>query len=113
MKRTISLIAALFIIALIAGCAKESGPTEIKKERFAAFAESQRLEEQIKQYKTEIKQREEKIKEQQKQINELSKQIDDLQKQVGGEIEKNMAAIRQGMLDENAKLRQEIEQLKK
>ena len=82
MKGTVSLIGVLFVAAIITGCAKESGPTEDKKERLAVFAESQELRDQIKQCNREIQQRDKKIEEQQKQISEQQKQIGELSQQI-------------------------------
>ena len=79
MKGTVSLIAVLFVAAIIAGCAKQSGPVETKKERLAAFAESQKLRDQIKQCNREIQQRDKNIEQQQQQINEQQKQISAIQ----------------------------------
>ncbi len=118
MKKTVFLIVVLFITVIITGCSRQSGSVEAKKERLAIFTENEKLRNQIKQCNREIQQQQKQINEQQKQIGEQKKQIgessqqiENLQKQLNGELEKSMAEISQGALDENAMLRKKIEQL--
>ncbi len=125
MKRTVFLIAILFVTANITGCSRQSGPMETKRERLAIFAENQKFRDQAKQYSREIRQlkeqieqcnrgtqqRDKDIEQQQGQIAQLTQQITDLEKQLGETISQGIDAIGMEFLEENVRLQQKVEQL--
>ena len=125
MKRTVFLIAVLFITVIITGCSRQSGPVETKRERLAIFAENQKLRDQAKQYNREIRQlkeqieqcnrgtqqRDKDIEQQQGQIAQLTQQVTDLEKQLGETISQGIDAVGTELLEENVRFQQRIEEL--
>jgi septal ring factor EnvC (AmiA/AmiB activator) len=112
--KVVLLAAGVAIIILSVGCQEEKLPSE-KKSRIIA-AENIQLKKELKQRDQEIeklkKQHEKQVQQQQELLAEYKKQKEALEKQLQQNVKEQIEEVLANVIEENAKLREEIKKLK-
>ena len=114
MQKALLVVISAAIVAG-AGCQEEQQTPSVKKARLVA-AENIKLKKQLEQRDQEIEELKRKysreLQEQKQRLSECLKQKEDLQQQLREGMKERVEAVLSAVVEDNAKLRQEIKDLK-
>lgn len=109
-KAIILAVGVVFVIMLIEGC-EEQSLSDTKKHRLIA-AQNRQLKEQLEQRDAEIGNRDAEIKKQKKLLEKCRQKKDALKTESKRNFQDQVNEVLNTVMEENVKLRQEVESLK-